>query len=117
MAGMIALGESLRLLLELGLEHVAAAVLDITDRACERLAAIGARIVSDRRPEYRGGRQRSGIVAFELPGRDSLAVKKHCLRQEVVVSCRAGRLRISPHAYNNEEDVDRLIAALLSFGE
>jgi len=117
MAGMIALGESLRLLLELGMEHVATAILDITDRACERLAAIGARIVSDRRPDHRGGRQRSGIVAFELPGHDSLAVKKHCLRQNVVLSCRAGRLRISPHAYNNEEDLDRLIEAVESFGE
>jgi len=115
MAGMIGLGESLRLLLDLGLEHVEAAILDITDRACERLAAIGARIVSDRRANHRGGRQRSGIVAFELPGRDSLAVKKHCLKQNVVLSCRVGRLRISPHAYNNEEDLERLMQALISF--
>jgi selenocysteine lyase/cysteine desulfurase len=115
MPGMIALGESLRLLLDLGQEHVAAAILDITDRACERLAAIGAKIVSDRRPDHRSGRQRSGIVAFELPGRDPLAVKKHCLAQGVVMSCRAGRLRISPHAYNNEQDLDRLIEAVESF--
>ena len=115
MPGMIALGESLRLLLELGMEHVSAAILDITDQACERLTASGARIVSDRRPNHRAGRQRSGIVAFELPGRDSLAVKKHCLMQKVVLSCRAGRLRISPHGYNNEEDLDRLIEAIDSF--
>jgi len=114
MCGMIALGASLRLLLELGAESIAAAVLDITNHACQRLAEIGATIVSDRRMDDRGGAQRSGIVAFELPGRDSLTVKKHCLTQKVVLSCRAGRLRISPHAYNNEEDVDRLVAALRS---
>lgn len=117
MPGMIALGESLRLLLELGLEHVAETILDITDRACERLRAHGATIISDRRSDHRGGQQRSGIVAFELPGCDPLAVKKHCLRQDVVVSCRAGRLRISPHAYNNVEDLERLIEALESYGE
>jgi selenocysteine lyase/cysteine desulfurase len=115
MAGMLALGASLDLLVALDMELVAAAILEITDRACERLREIGARIVSDRRPEHRGGQQRSGIVAFELPGRDSLAVKQHCLTRQVVLSCRAGRLRISPHSYNNEEDVDRLMGALKSF--
>jgi cysteine desulfurase/selenocysteine lyase len=110
MIGMLGFGASLDLVLELGGEAIAAAILDITDRACDRLAAIGAKIVSDRRPEHS-----SGIVAFELAGRDPLALKKHCLTRQVVLSCRAGRLRISPHAYNNEADLDRLVEALQSF--
>jgi selenocysteine lyase/cysteine desulfurase len=109
MVGMLGFGASLDLLLDLGIEQVAAAILDVTDRACERLDEIGATIVSDRSPSHR-----SGIVAFELAGHDPLAVKKHCLTQNVVLTCRAGRLRISPHAYNNEEDVERLIEALQS---
>jgi selenocysteine lyase/cysteine desulfurase len=114
-AGMIALGASLKLLMGLGIESIAASILDVTDRACERLTGIGAKIASDRRAEHRGGEQRSGIVSFELPGRDPMAVKRHALRQNVVFGCRAGRLRISPHAYNNEEDLDRLVEALQSF--
>jgi cysteine desulfurase / selenocysteine lyase len=114
---MIALGASLQLFMELGVENVASAVLDITDRACERLNEIGAKIISDRRLEHRQGEQRSGIVAFELPGRDPMAIKRHCMRQYVVFGCRAGRLRISPHAYNNEEDLDRLVTALASYRE
>ncbi len=110
MVGMLGFGASLDLLLELGSENIAAAVLDITDRACERLEQLGAKIVSDRH-----GERRSGIVAFELVGRDPLAVKKHCLTRQVVLSCRAGRLRISPHAYNNEQDLDRLVDALQSY--
>jgi selenocysteine lyase/cysteine desulfurase len=90
-------------------------VLDITDRACERLAKIGATIVSDRRPDHRDGEQRSGIVAFAFPGRDHMAMKRHAMRQNVIFGFRAGRLRISPHAYNNEEDLDRLVDALASF--
>ena len=41
MAGMLGLGASLDLLLDLGMEDVAAAILDITDRACERLREVG----------------------------------------------------------------------------
>jgi selenocysteine lyase/cysteine desulfurase len=114
-AGFLAFGSSLDLLTELGADNIAAAIIDITERACERLKQIGATIVSDRRPDHRGGEQRSGIVAFELPGRDPMAVKRHAMRQDVVFGCRAGRLRISPHAYNNEEDLDRLVSALTSF--
>jgi selenocysteine lyase/cysteine desulfurase len=114
-AGLIGLGASLKLLMDTSVNSIAACVLDITERACERLTEMGAKIVSDRRPEHRAGEQRSGIVAFELPGRDPLAVKRHGLRQNVVFGCRAGRLRISPHAYNNEEDLDRLVEALVSF--
>jgi selenocysteine lyase/cysteine desulfurase len=114
-AGMLALGASLELLTGIGVEAVAASVLDITERACARLREIGATIVSDRRLDHRGGAQRSGIVAFEMPGRDPMALKRHAMRQDVVFGCRAGRLRISPHAYNNEEDLDRLVDALTSF--
>jgi selenocysteine lyase/cysteine desulfurase len=110
MVGMLGFGASLELLHELGIENIAAAILEVADRARERLTKIGAKVVSDWH-----GERRSGIVAFELAGRDPLAVKKHCLRENVVLSCRAGRLRISPHAYNNEEDLDRLIAALTSY--
>lgn len=114
-AGFLAFGASLQLLSDLGAENLAAAVLDITERACERLTDFGAKIISDRRLDHREGQQRSGIVSFELPGRDPMAVKRHAMRQDVVFGCRAGRLRISPHAYNNEEDLDRLIGALTSF--
>lgn len=114
-AGFLALGASLRLLHELGTKNVAAAILDITEHACERLAQIGAKIISDRRPDHRTGQQRSGIVSFEMPGRDMLALKHYAMQRNVVFGFRAGRLRISPHAYNNEEDLDRLVDALTSF--
>jgi selenocysteine lyase/cysteine desulfurase len=46
-----------------------------------------------------------------------MSLKRYAMRQNVVFGVRAGRLRISPHAYNNEEDLDRLVSALTSFGE
>ena len=114
-AGFLALGAGLELLSDFGAESLAASVIDITEKACERLAKIGATIVSDRRMDHRGGQQRSGIVSFELPGLDPMALKRHAKGQDVIFGCRAGRLRISPHAYNNEEDLDRLVEVLTSF--
>lgn len=109
MAGFIGLGASIKLLLSLGIEHIAAAVLVFTDTACEQLAQAGAVIRSPR-----DGENRSGIVSFELPGRDPQQVRKDCLAQGVALNCRAGRLRLSAHAYNNQLDLDRAFSAIFS---
>jgi len=108
--GMLGFGASVELLQSLGMENVAAAVLQITDHACEELANLGLRVISPR-----NGDERSGIVSFEYPDADLTALRRHCLQQGVALACRAGRVRISPHAYNNHEDVDRLINALHSY--
>lgn len=109
MAGMLGFGASLELLLSLGTENVAAAVLDITDTACAELNKIGARVWSPR-----DGDERSGIVSFELPGLDPATARAKCLERGVVLISRGGRIRISPHAYTDEADVARLIEALLA---
>ena len=107
MAGMIALASSVELLLELGQAAIAERIVETTDIACERLRSIGAQIVSDRRPD-----RKSGIVVFEMPGRDPTELRQKCLKQGVVLSCRSGKLRISVHGYNNLDDLERLVAAL-----
>ena len=106
-AGMIGLRASMALLARFGPHALGERIFEITDMACRRLGEIGAVIVSDRSPKHK-----SGIVVFDLPGKDPEAVRRHCLEQGVVVSCRGGGVRISPHAYNNAADIDRLIEAL-----
>jgi len=108
--GMLGFGASLELLRSLDMANVAAAILDITDHACEALRQLVHRIISPR-----NGEERSGIVSFEFPGADLTAVRRHCLRHGVALACRAGRIRISPHAYNDHGDIERLIEALRSF--
>ncbi len=105
--GMLALWASLDLLTQLGIEAISDRILWITDLACRRLSELGATLISDRSPE-----RKSGIVVFDLPGKDPASVQRRCLKRKVVLSCRGGRLRISPHAYNNESDIERLIEAL-----
>ncbi len=110
-AGLLALRSSLELLARFPAEAIARRVLEITDYACRRLTEIGAIVLSDRRDEHK-----SGIVSFELPGRDPIAIRRRCFEEKVILSCRAGRLRISPHAYNDESDIERLIATIKDEG-
>ena len=107
MAGMIALGASLVLLGQFGQQALARRILEITDLACRKLTEIGAEIHSDRQRKHA-----SGIVSFTLPSLDPTTIRSKCVERGVVLICRSGRLRISPHAYNNEDDLDRLVAAL-----
>lgn len=107
MAGFAGLNASLAMFGEFDQRGIADRVLDLAEAACERLRSIGATIFGDRRRE-----RASGIVSFELPGKNPVAVRKQLLEAGVVVSCRAGRLRISPHAYNNETDIEGLVMAL-----
>lgn len=104
MAGFAGLGASLELLLSLGVEQIAASILEFTDKACHELEAVGAVIHSPRE-----GNTKSGIISFELPGRDPQQFRAECLNHAVAINCRGGRLRLSAHAYNNEADLDRLI--------
>lgn len=108
--GMLGLGASIDLLQSLGVANIAAAILDATDSICSKLRDGGFRVASPR-----DGEQRSGIVSFEFPGADLLAVRRHCLEQGVALACRAGRIRVSAHAYNTGDDIDRLISSLATF--
>jgi selenocysteine lyase/cysteine desulfurase len=107
-AGLLALRASLALMARYPTEAIAERILRITDYACRRLEEIGANILSHRREE----KHKSGIVSFEFPGRDPVEVRHRCFERNIILSCRAGRLRISPHAYNDESDIERLIEAI-----
>lgn len=108
MPGIAGLAASLRWLLDdIGLEAVQSRLIDVTERLCEELQQAGAEIASARSPE-----RRSGIVAFELPGVDPRRVQKACRDAGVIVNCRAGRVRTSPHVTTNDEDIARLAAVV-----
>lgn len=105
MVGFIGLLASLKLLMRFGAANLQQRVLELTDLVTEKLRSLGLHVASDRSsPDHS-----SGIIAVDWPGGALDQVRSHFLRQDVVVSARAGRLRISPHAYNDLTDVERLL--------
>ena len=105
--GVAALGASLGLLLDIGIDAVAERVLHLTDILCERAARAGLRVFSSRAPA-----EKSGIASLELPGVDVAALVARCREAGIIVNHRAGRLRVSPHCYNTEDELERLIDVL-----
>jgi selenocysteine lyase/cysteine desulfurase len=107
MGGIAALAASVEFLLEVGIERIAQRLLEVTDSLADRLRKLGATVAS-----CRDGDRRSGIVSFTQPGRDPFETKKTCLERGVALNFRAGRVRVSPHAYTSDADLERLIECL-----
>jgi selenocysteine lyase/cysteine desulfurase len=111
MAGFIGLGASLDLLAGFGLTSAASPiaehVLSITDYACGRLMELGAELLAPRVGEHR-----SGIVTFKLAGQDPNDIRRRLEAAGIIVRCRAGGVRISPHGYATTGEVDRLVDEL-----
>jgi selenocysteine lyase/cysteine desulfurase len=108
MAGLFGLLESMRLLHGLGADAVSRRIKHLTDRLIAGLSGKGYQIISPR-----GGQQWSGIVCFTSPTHDHNAIARTLRKDhqtEIVV--REGRLRASPHFYNTDEQIDRLIERL-----
>ncbi len=106
-AGIYGLAGALELFLEVGMDRVTARVKELTDYLIAGLAKKGIDPLSPRGPG-----EWSGIVSFPAPGGDGPAVQKALEARGVICTGRADFMRVSPHFYNAESDIDRLLAAL-----
>jgi len=107
--GVYGLRAAIDLLLEIGIEDIAAEVIRIATRLAERLEEIGWRVASPRPIA-------SGIVGAIPPGVEPSLLRWHRTLEEKRIVCapREGMLRFSPHFYNDDAEVDRLIEILRS---
>jgi selenocysteine lyase/cysteine desulfurase len=102
-AGMAA---SMEVLLEAGVENVQAHLVELLDPLAAWLAAHPEyEVVSDRAPA-----RRSGIFCFRSPAPE--ATFAALTEAGVVCVLRQGAVRVSPHLYNDADDVARVIEVL-----
>lgn len=105
--GIIGLGASLELLLDVGIERIEAQIMALTDRLLEQLHAEGYPIVTP----HACRAERSGIVSF-VPKEEPEALARRLKAAGIVVSARGPCIRVSPHFYNTAGEIDRLMDEL-----
>ncbi|MBN1515346.1 aminotransferase class V-fold PLP-dependent enzyme [Candidatus Sumerlaeota bacterium] len=107
MLGIFGLSESMRVLLETGIESVWRAICNFNDELVDGLRAKGYTIDSPLLETVR-----SGILSVSRQGVNADETVRRLQDGGIFISSRDGRLRISPHFYNTRQDIRRLLDAL-----
>jgi selenocysteine lyase/cysteine desulfurase len=105
--GIVGLAASMDVLDDAGVPHIAEHVLELTDHLVERLRSNGAEIQSERSPYVS-----SGIVAFRIPGKDSVELGRRLGEAKIVTTYRPAGIRIAPHGYNTVAEIDQTVEAM-----
>jgi selenocysteine lyase/cysteine desulfurase len=102
--GMIGLESSMDLFLKLGVENIFSYILNLIDVFINELKGSDYRIESDLSPEHR-----SNIILFSHTEKSkNKFIHRELEKKNIFISYREGYLRLSPHIFNNEEDILKL---------
>ena len=108
MVGLLCFAESARVFEQViaahGADAISERVLALAKQAAARLEDAGASVMT----KWPAGHN-SSILVFNVPGVKAASVRSVGLSQDVVLSCRGGGVRASIHAYNDNDDIDRLL--------
>ena len=104
-----AFGAAVGLLLEVGIEVIEEHVLGLARRLAEGLVERGYEIIE---PWPREPEEWSGIVSFNRPGSTEIELLRDLTAAGVITRTHRDFVRLSPHFYNTEEEVDRVLDVL-----
>lgn len=93
--------EALKLLLSVGISNIERRILGLTDRLIDSIRDMNLDLQT---PEEKACR--SGIVNFRVENPRQVA--EELGRKGIIVSARSNGIRVSPHFYNTEEEIDAL---------
>lgn len=107
----IALNAAIKYISKIGIGHIERRIISLTDYLIDNLQKMNLLILSP----IEDKKYRSGIILFTMRKKkpcDIMSELKN--KNKVIVSARGKGIRASIHFYNNEEDIDRLVAGLKS---
>ena len=106
--GLYGLNAAIELIREVGIANIEARILDLTARLITGLETKGYRIIT---PKIEAAR--AGIVIFESTKHTTPAeIYAALLEQHIITAERGSGVRISPHFYNTEVEIERLLDVL-----
>ena len=94
---------------KIGINIIERRILHLTSYLVDKLAKLNLEVISPIEEE----KWRSGIIVFKMQGADEIVRKLE--RKRIIVSARGGGIRVSPHFYNDEKDIDLLIQKIRTF--
>jgi cysteine desulfurase/selenocysteine lyase len=106
--GIYALAAALELLLEVGSAAIEARIRELLALLDDRLRALGCD--TGPAPEHR-----AGILTFRPPHGDPRALSLWLAERDVTLAVRRGCVRVSPHFYNQPEEMERLVQGVREF--
>ncbi|MCD6491898.1 MAG: aminotransferase class V-fold PLP-dependent enzyme [Candidatus Njordarchaeia archaeon] len=102
-SGIHASVESINLLLEISINEIEKRNLQLIQYLKSKLENLGVNIST---PET----LKSPILSFKVHNGEK--IYKELRKRKIIIAFRLGNIRVSPHFYNNEEDIDTLIKTL-----
>ena len=108
--GVFGLNAALELLLEIGIDEIAAEAVRVATKLADELDGIGWRVASPRPI-------RAAIIGAAPPrvdGRELLRLHGLLEKENIICAPREGMLRFSPHFYNSDQEVERVVSVLTS---
>lgn len=110
--GMIGLESSLDLFLSLGVENIFKHITSLLDRFIDGISSYKNFYVESDLSEL----HRSNILIFSHNDRSrNAAIQKELEEENIFIAIREGYLRVSPHLFNDEKDIDKLLESLKKY--
>ncbi|HQU82431.1 MAG TPA: aminotransferase class V-fold PLP-dependent enzyme [Pyrinomonadaceae bacterium] len=100
--------QSLKILKEAGLDNIEKYLEELTDYFCELLPQDKYELVSSRAT----GEKSQIVCVKHKNGLTSHDIFKRLEKENIIIATRGDRVRISPHLFNNRENIERLIEFL-----
>jgi len=106
-AGIFGLGAGVKIILDIGLGNIARQIENLTTKLMAELQELPVEVITPA-----AWMQRAGIVSFRPLAMRAEDLQIELLSRGIVCSARRGALRVSPHFYNTEAEIDKFVMAI-----